>query len=81
MRPADRAWLALAVGVTCYEVAACARRWELLSTALDRWRAINRPVRVAVNAVIGYFALHLTRAIPARADPLSRLADRLSRSK
>lgn len=81
MRPADRAWLALAVGVTCYEIAACVRRWELLSTALDRWRAVNRPARVAVNAVIGYFALHLTRAIPERADPLSRLADRLSRSK
>lgn len=81
MRPADRAWLALAVGVTCYEVVACARRWELLSTALDRWRATNRPARFVVNTVIGYFALHLTRAIPTRVDPLGRLADWLSQSR
>lgn len=80
MRPADRAWLGIAAGVTAYEVAACRRDdWELLSKALDRWRAISMPVRVAVNAVICYFAAHLTRLLPPRFDPLSRLADRISR--
>jgi len=81
MRPADRAWLGIAAGVTVYEVAACLRDWELLSGAVDRYRAVNRPARLAVDVVIGYFALHLTRAIPERADPLSRLANRLSHSK
>lgn len=81
MRPADRAWLSIVVGVTAYEVAACRQGddWELLSKALDRWRAISMPVRVAVNAVICYFAAHLTRLLPLRFDPLSRLADRISR--
>ena len=81
MRPADRAWLGIAVAVTVYEVAACLRDWELLSGAVDRYRAVNRPAQLAVDAVIGYFALHLTRAIPARVDPLGRLADWLSQSR
>lgn len=77
MRPADRAWLTLAVGITAYEVAACRRPgWELLSQAADRHRA-RHPVLVHAAAV--YLAAHLTRRWPARVDPLHRIASRLSR--
>lgn len=81
MRPADRAWLGIAAAVTAYEIAACRRPgWELLSTALDRYRASNLPARVATNTVIGYLAAHLTRLVPRRFDLLTRLADWLSRN-
>lgn len=77
MRPADRAWLVLAVGVTAYEVAACRRPgWELLSQAADRHRA-RHPIVVHTIAV--YLAAHLTRHWPDRIDPLHRMAGRLSR--
>jgi len=79
MKPADRAWLGIAIRVTAYEVAACRKGWELLSTALDRYRAVNLPARVATNTVIGYLAAHLTRLVPPRIDPLTRLAGWLSR--
>lgn len=76
MRPADRAWLGIAAGVTAYEVAACRAGWELLSEAVDRYRT-NRPV-IAAGTVI-YLAAHLVRVWPRRLDPLTRLASRLSR--
>lgn len=75
MRPADRAWLTLAVGVTCYEVAAFLRHdWELLSSAFDRYRAA-RPVLAHVAVI--YLALHLLRRIPPRFDPLGRFTGAL----
>lgn len=77
MRPADRAWLTIAVGVTCYEVAACRRPgWELLSQAVDRYR-VSRPLLVLGTVV--YFAAHLTRVLPRRLDPLTKLAELLAR--
>lgn len=76
MRPADRAWLTLAVGVVGYEVVACRRPgWELLSQAADRHR-VRHPVLVHALAV--YLAAHLTRRWPAQVDPLHRLAVKLS---
>lgn len=76
MRPADRAWLAIAFGVTAYEIVACRRPgWELLSQAADRHRA-SHPVIVHAAAV--YLACHLTRKWPQKVDPLHRLASRLS---
>lgn len=68
-RPADWAWIALAVGVLTYELAA--RPGELLSEGVDRYR--NRhPVLTA--GVIVYLALHLLRVWPSRFDPLHRIA-------
>lgn len=72
MKPANVAWLTLAVAVLAYEVTAAARRdWELLSEAADRYRA-SHPV--ATHLTVVYVAGHLLRRWPARADPLARLA-------
>jgi hypothetical protein len=77
MRAADRAWLAIAAGVTAYEVTAARRPgWELLSEAADRYRA-RRPV--AVHLVAVYLAAHLTRHWPPHVDPLHQIATKLSR--
>jgi hypothetical protein len=77
MRPADRAWIVLAAGVTAYEVAASRRAsWELLSEAADRHRA-RHPVVVHVIAI--YLAGHLTRRWPRQLDPLTRMSERLGR--
>lgn len=73
LRPSDTAWVVLVAAVTGYEVTALARGWELLSGAVDRYRAA-RPV--AVHVGVAYLALHLLRRWPARADPLGRLASR-----
>lgn len=74
MRAGDWAWSAIAAGVIVYE-ASCPRG-ELLSEAVDRYRR-HRPV--VTHLTVGYLALHLLRRWPARADPLSLLADRLRR--
>ena len=74
--PADRAWVALAVAVSSYEIVALARGWDLLSEACDRYRR-GRPV--ATHLCVGYLALHLLRRWPARADPLALLAARCRR--
>lgn len=81
VRPADRAWIGLAAAVTCYEVAASRRDWELLSEAMDRYRGEGRlrddfdqAVRLVIDAAIIYLALHLRRRWPARLDPLGLLA-------
>ena len=77
MRVADRAWLAIAVTVTVYEIAAARRNeWELLSEAADRHR-VRHPVLVHAAAV--YLSGHLTRRWPRRLDPLTQLAERLGR--
>lgn len=72
MRPADRAWLAIAAAVLAYEIAAGRRRdWELLSEAADRYRRA-RPI--TTHATVLYLAGHLLRRWPRRADPLHHLA-------
>lgn len=63
LRPSDRAWLALLVGVAVYEV--LSRDGELLSEAADRYRQAHPwLVRGAVIIV----AVHLLRAVPDRYD-------------
>jgi hypothetical protein len=86
VRAADRAWITLAAGVVAYEVAASLRGWELLSTAMDRYRGegLRRDdyaelARRGIDAVIAYLALHLMRRWPRRWDPLSRLTEWLAR--
>ena len=76
MRAGDRAWAAIAAGVSAYEIAALLRGWDLLSEAVDSYRA-RRPV--VVHLAVGYLALHLLRRWPARADPLALMAARWRR--
>ena len=71
MKPADCAWIALALAVLGYEAAAATRRdWELLSEAADRYRA-GHPVITHLTVI--YLAGHLTRRWPQRLDPLHHL--------
>lgn len=74
MKPADRAWIAAAITVTCYEICACKLRWELLSEAVDRYR---RHHPIATDCAIAFLALHLLRRWPPRIDPLAGLANLL----
>ena len=69
MKPSDRAWLALAVGVAGYEV--LARENELLSEAVDRYLEARPCV---TRAVIITVAAHLLNLLPTRLDPLALLA-------
>ena len=68
MKPSDRAWLALAVGVAGYEV--LARENELLSEAVDRYLEARPCV---TRAVIITVAAHLLNLLPTRLDPLAQL--------
>lgn len=76
MKPADVAWTAVAAGVLSYELAASRREheWELLSEAVDRYR---RRHPILTNGSILVLAAHLMRLLPARLDPIHRLAVRL----
>jgi hypothetical protein len=65
VRPSDRAWLALGVGVLTYDVAC--RDGEMLSQASARY-AREHPV--AAYAVVAAVALHLVDRIPAAVDPI-----------
>ena len=71
MRHGDYAWLALAAAILAYEAAA--PPGELLSEACDRYRQRHPIITLSV---IAYLAAHLARLIPARVDPLHRLATR-----
>jgi hypothetical protein len=63
MRPADRAWLALAAGVIVYDFATV--RGETLSDGCDRYRQSHPALTyLIIAAVTG----HLTRVVPARFD-------------
>lgn len=64
IRPADRAWLALFIGVAAYEVAA--KEGELMSHSYDRW-LINHPVLTWGATLIT--AAHLLNILPDRVDP------------
>ena len=69
MRMADRAWIALGVGVAAYEISR--PRGELLSEGVDRYLTRRPwPTRLAVAGL----ALHLLNVIPSWLDPLNRLA-------
>lgn len=68
-RPADKAWITLAVGVLVWEI--FAPDGELLSEAVDRYRR-RRPL--LTRLVIVYLSAHLSRIVPRRLDPLHRLA-------
>lgn len=74
--PADRTWLGLFVAVTVYELYAALRDVELLSEAADRYRG-RHPI--LVHSAVVYLAAHLIRRVPARIDPLHRLAVSLRR--
>ena len=73
-RPADVAWMCLAVCVVAYEL--CAPPGELLSEACDDYR---RRHPVVTDAIIVYIAAHLLRRWPRSIDPLHHLATRLGR--
>jgi hypothetical protein len=64
IRPADRAWLALAIGVGAYEL--MAREGELMSHSYDRW-LLNHPVMTWGATLIT--AAHLLNMLPERCDP------------
>lgn len=69
MRPADRAWVALAAGVVAWDVL-CGDD-EMLSQASRRYTEA-RPV--LWSAAVIYVAGHLLHRWPERYDPLSGLA-------
>lgn len=68
LRPSDRAWIILAVGVAAWDW--LAPDDELLSEAADRYMLahpwLTRAVVIAVGA-------HLCNMVPDRWDPLHRL--------
>jgi hypothetical protein len=64
MRSAERAWVALGVGVAAYEV--LARDGELLSHQVDRWLETHP---VVTTAVVTFTAAHLLNILPPKADP------------
>lgn len=66
MREAERAWVALGVGVIVYEVVA--NDGELLSHQVDRWLE-KHPV-LTTSAIV-LTALHLLNLLPDRLDPWS----------
>lgn len=65
MRPADKAWVTLGVGVLAYEIAA--DEGELFSDAADRWMLSHPWI---TRAVVASVAMHLCNAIPDSCDPL-----------
>lgn len=69
MRTADRAWIALGVGVAAYDV--LCPRGEMLSEASARYATV-RPL--LWHGTIIYIAGHLMHVWPERVDFLSGLA-------
>jgi hypothetical protein len=65
MRPSDRAWIALGLGIFAWD--ALCDDGEMLSEASARY-AKNHPV--LAYAVIGSVAAHLAGNIPRWADPI-----------
>lgn len=74
MKPADWAWVGIGVTVLAYEAVAARKEWELLSEAVDKYRAAHPWVTVGL---VGYLAAHLTRLIPKPLDPLHVVASRM----
>lgn len=65
---ARRGWIAIAVGVTAYELA-CPKN-ELLSEGVDR--AIDKHP-VAIPLAIGYVAAHLCNLLPEKLDLFTQI--------
>lgn len=74
MQPADRAWIALGVGVLVWD--ATCPPGQMLSQASRRYRDAHP---VLWPAAIVYMAGHLMHVWPERVDPLSRLAEAFGR--
>lgn len=70
MRPAAKAWIALAAGIIWWDVTC--PRGETLSAAC---RDARRIAPVTVTSAVVYLALHLLGWLPHEADPLQRLPD------
>lgn len=64
MRAAERAWVALGIGVLGYEL--LAHDGELLSHQVDRWLE-SHPI--ITSALVSVTAAHLLNLIPQRFDP------------
>ena len=64
MRSAERAWVALGVGVLAYEL--MAEDGELLSHQVDRWLEAHP---VLTSAAVTITAAHLLNILPQRLDP------------
>jgi hypothetical protein len=74
MKHGDVAWIVVAAGIVIYEAAA--PKGELLSEAVDRYRARHPFI---TNTVIAYVSLHLLRQWPRHIDPLHQLAVKLNK--
>ena len=68
MSPADRAWIALAVGVTVFDVSSD----ETMSAAVGRY---DQRKPWLTRTIIAYLAAHLLGVIPKRWDLLTRLGN------
>lgn len=66
MRPADRAWLALGIGIIIWDM--CGP--ETLSSASQRYAKAQPHLTLTF---VGYLAAHLLGFIPQRIDPLHLL--------
>lgn len=64
MRPSERAWVALAIGVIGYE--AMAPQGELLSHAFDRFLERHPVITWGATLIV---ASHLLNVLPSRVDP------------
>ena len=74
MKPADWAWATIGIGVLAYEAVAARKEWDLLSEAVDKYRAAHPWLTVGL---VGYLAAHLIRLIPKPLDPLHVVASRM----
>lgn len=64
VRPSEKAWAVLVIGIVSYEIAA--HEGELLSEQIDRW--LDRH-RLVTTAAVTITAAHLLNWLPARLDP------------
>lgn len=71
MRPSDRAWITLGIGVLAWDKL-CADG-ETLSEAVDRYLDARRWI---THAIVAAFALHLCNWLPGHIDPIALLARR-----
>jgi len=69
VKPANLAWLVLAIGVAAYD--ALAPEGQLMSEAVDRYLEARPCV---TRAVVVTVAAHLLNLLPQKLDPLARLA-------
>lgn len=74
MKPADWAWVGIGITVLAYEAVAARKEWDLLSEAVDKYRAAHPWLTVGL---VGYLAAHLVRLIPKPLDPLHVVASRM----